>query len=186
MSPQPNHYERAFEHWLIDHRLEYVPLNQLKEVVCAHAEVKSFDFLVCARSGMKILAEVKGRKFRGTSLQRRTALPCWVTTRDIDALTTWQQIFGRGYLAVLVFVYRLEHVDVELDGIVPFEFNDAMYIFYCISLDDYRQWMRARSPRWRTVTLSADGFRRCAVPIDRVFLSDPPATASAWVATPLD
>jgi hypothetical protein len=39
------------------------------------------------------------------------------------------------------------------------------YGFFCIKLDDYRAFMKRRSPKWQTITLPADKFRQCAIPI---------------------
>jgi hypothetical protein len=36
-------------------------------------------------------------------------------------------------------------------------------MFFTVKLDDYRRFMKRRSPKWQTVTLPADKFRQCAV-----------------------
>ena len=89
-----NHYERAFQNWLIDNRIQYIAIDEHKRAAFARCKVKSFDFLVYPANGQIIIAEVKGRKF-----------------------------------------------------------------------NDYRSFMKRRSPKWQTVTLPADKFRQCAVQI---------------------
>jgi len=37
-------------------------------------------------------------------------------------------------------------------------------------LDDYRSFMKPRSPKWRTVTLPADKFRYCVIKPDEILL----------------
>ncbi len=166
----PNHYERAFENWLIDNRIEYVAVDEHKRATFGQTDIKSFDFLLYLPNGQIIIAEVKGRTFKGTSLAKLASLECWVTTEDIDGLTRWQQIFGAGHQAVFVFAYKIENIDVDFDGRDVFDFNANRYLFFCVKLDDYRRYMKRRSPKWQTVTLPADKFRQCAVQLSKFLL----------------
>lgn len=166
----PNHYERAFENWLIDNRIEYVAVDEHKRATFGQTDIKSFDFLLYLPNGEIIIAEVKGRTFKGTSLAKLASLECWVTTEDIDGLTRWQQIFGAGHQAVFVFAYKIENIDVDFDGRDVFDFNANRYLFFCVKLDDYRRYMKRRSPKWQTVTLPADKFRQCAVQLSKFLL----------------
>lgn len=158
----PNHYERAFENWLIDNHIKYVAFDEHKRAAYEQTDIKSFDFLLYLPDGQIVIAEVKGRTFKGTSLARLAALECWVTIEDIEGLSKWQQIFGQGHQAIFVFVYKIENIDVDFDGRDVYEFNTDRYLFFCIKLDDYRRFMVRRSPKWQTVTLPAEKFRQCA------------------------
>lgn len=158
-----NHYETAFQNWLIDHRIEYAALNNEKVIQIKHKGIKSFDFLLQLDSGRKIIAEVKGRTFRGTSLEKKSSMECWVTADDIDGLTKWREILGSDYEVVFVFTYIVENIDVDFDGQEVFDFDSARYVFFCVRLDDYRRFMTQRSPKWRTVTIPADKFRQCVI-----------------------
>ena len=164
-----NHYERAFENWLIDHRIEYVAEYQHERATIGKVEIKSFDFLLCPHS-RPVIVEVKGRKFRGTSVAKLSGFECWVTTEDVDGLVKWQQILGAGHRAVFVFAYRMENVDVDFDGRDIFDFDANQYLFFCVRLEDYRMFMKRRSPKWRTVTLPADKFRQCAMQLAEFLL----------------
>ena len=62
----PNHYERAFENWLLDHGVACVKADEHKRPGPSEKSVKNFDFLVFPRSDRKVIVEVKGRTFRGT------------------------------------------------------------------------------------------------------------------------
>ncbi len=166
----PNHYERAFQNWLIDNRIQYIAIDEHKRAAFARCKVKSFDFLVYLANGQIIIAEVKGRKFKGTNLAKLTGFECWVTAEDVDGLVRWQQVFGTRYQAVFVFVYKIENIDVDFDGRDVFDFDTDKYIFFTIELDDYRSFMKRRSPKWQTVTLPADKFRQCAVQISQFLL----------------
>ncbi|MGD8501391.1 MAG: HYExAFE family protein [Phycisphaerales bacterium] len=166
----PNHYERAFENWLIDNRIEYVAVDEHKRAALGHPDIKSFDFLLYPRSGQIMIAEVKGRTFKGTSLTKLAGFECWVTVEDVDGLTKWQNILPGCPQAVFVFVYRIENIDVDFDGRDVFDFDANSYLFLCVKLEDYRKFMKRRSPKWQTVTLPADKFRDCAVQIGQFLL----------------
>jgi hypothetical protein len=159
----PNHYERAFESWLIDNHIRYVAVDEQKRAEFGLCKFKSFDFLLYPRNQQAVIAEVKGRVFKGTSFAELAGFECWVTAEDIDGLTKWQEVFGQGHTAIFVFAYKIENIDVDFDGREVYDFDANRYMFFALKLDDYREFMKRRSPKWQTVTLPADKFRRCAV-----------------------
>jgi len=161
----PNHYEKAFENWLIDNHIEYVPAADQHKPVFEKSQTKSFDFLICPSSGKKIIAEVKGRRFKGTSLTGLSCLECWVTAEDVDGLSQWQKTLGTGYVAAFIFAYSFASIDVDFDGREIFEYNDDKFFFLAVLFEDYIRYMKQRSPKWKTVTLPADKFRLCAKPV---------------------
>lgn len=166
----PNHFETAFAAWLGENRLTFVPVDQAKRAAFARCNIKSFDFLIYPRCCGKdvLLAEVKGRRFEGSSLERLTGLPCWVTMEDIRGLMKWEDIFGPGYKGYFIFAYEIAKPDVDLDRFRSFEFGDRRYVYLCIAAEEYSKAMRSRSARWQTVTLGAEDFRRCAVEIEKL------------------
>ena len=166
----PNHYERAFENWLIDNRIQYIGVDEHKRAAFGRSKIKSFDFLLYPRNQQIIIAEVKGRAFKGINFAKLTGLECWVTMEDIDGLAGWQQVFGQGHTAVFVFAYKIENIDVDFDGRDVYDFAQNRYIFFAVKLDDYRKFMKRRSPKWRTVTLPADKFRKCAMQISELLV----------------
>jgi hypothetical protein len=170
MDSSSNHYERAFENWLLDNRIPYARADEHKRSPFGRSDIKSFDFLVEAPGGRTIIAEVKGRTFKGISLVKMAGFECWVTAEDVDGLGKWQQILGDGHQAVFVFAYRIENIDVDFDGIDVLDFDNSRYLFFCVKLEDYRKFMKRRSPKWQTVTLPADKFRDCAVHISEFLL----------------
>ncbi|HUV41681.1 MAG TPA: HYExAFE family protein [Sedimentisphaerales bacterium] len=165
-----NHYEQAFGNWLIDNRIQYIAVDEHKKAVFGRSKLKSFDYLLYKKNGQAVTAEVKGRKFKGTSFEKLTSLECWVTIDDIEGLSGWQRVFAKGSTAIFVFVYKTEQPDVDFDGRDAYEFDSNRYVFFCIRLADYVGAMKQRSGKWRTVTLAAEDFRRYAVPIDRFLL----------------
>lgn len=166
----PNHYERAFENWLIDNRIKYESVDEHKRTAFGNSDLKSFDFLLYPPDKPVVIAEVKGRTFKGTSLAKMAGFECWVTIGDIEGLTRWKQVFGDGHESIFIFAYKMENVDVDFDGRDYFDFDSNKYLFYCVRLQDYRKFMKRRSPKWQTVTLPAENFRECAVHISEFLL----------------
>ena len=165
-----NHYEQAFGNWLIDNRVRYIAVDEQKRAAFGRSKIKSFDYLLYPPNQKVIVAEVKGRAFKGNSFAGLAGFECWVTTDDIISLTNWQQVFGPTHVAAFVFAYRIEKIDVDFDGREVYEFDGNRYIFFSIRLDDYCNFMKRRSPKWKTVTLPADKFRKCAVQMQNLLL----------------
>jgi len=166
----PNHYEQAFESWLKDNRIRYLAIDENKRAALGHSKIKSFDFLLYPPNQNIIIAEVKGRTFKGTSLVRLKGFECWVTMDDVEGLACWQRIFGPDYQAAFVFAYKISNVDVDFDGRQMFDFNGRRYIFFGLSLDEYQRNMKLRSPKWKTVTLPAEKFRKHAIQIQELLV----------------
>lgn len=167
-NPRLNHYERAFGNWLIDNRVQYIAVDEQKRAAFGRSKVKNFDYLLYPPNQEIIIGEVKGRKFRGSSLAKLAGFECWVTADDIAGLTAWQEIFGPGHIAAFIFAYKMEKVDVDFDGRDVYDFEHNRYLFFCVKLDAYRSFMTVRSPKWQTVTLPADRFRRCAIQMQKL------------------
>ena len=129
----------------------------------SYKSVKNFDFLLFPRPDRKVIVEVKGRTFAGTTLAGLTGLECWVTVDDIESLQVWRRPSGHDHEAIFVFAYRVAKADVDFDGCEVALSRLDRYVFFCVRLDDYLEHMNRRSPKWRTVTLPADSFRRYAV-----------------------
>jgi hypothetical protein len=53
--------------------------------------------------------------------------------------------------------------DVDFDGCESLSCGLDRFVFMCLRLDDYLEHLVRRSPKWRTVTLAADSFRKCAL-----------------------
>jgi hypothetical protein len=164
----PNHYERAFENWLIERRIRYVRADEHKRPGLPPESVKNFDFLLYPGPDRKLIVEVKGRTFHGTTLAGLKGFECWVTADDIESLRTWRQALGSDHEAVLVFAYRVAQMDVDFDGHGAFTCDRDTYLFFCIRLDDYCRHMKRRSPKWRTMSLPAEKFRQYATDLSAI------------------
>ncbi|MCK4913980.1 MAG: HYExAFE family protein [Planctomycetes bacterium] len=165
-----NHYKQAFESWLVDNRIKHISPDKDKKLAFGNLNIKSFDYLLYPRSGQTIIAAVRGRKFKAESFEKLAGLQCWLATNDISQLKQWQQVLGQTHKAVFVFAYRIENFDVDFDGREIYDFNNGKYIFFCIDLERYCEFMKIRSPKWQTVTISADDFRLCAVQAEELLL----------------
>lgn len=159
-----NHYEAAFEQFVREKGLTCIAVDEAKRAIFGAVELKSFDFIAyvpgMGNSSRSLLIDIKGRKARGT--KRGWSFDCWVSQSDIEALDTWQHVFGGGFAATLVFAFwlsDLEHVDL----FEPFEFRNRYYRFLAVPLDDYRRHLRPRSARWNTVSIPRSIFKTIAV-----------------------
>jgi hypothetical protein len=171
MGIRATNYEQVFESWLGENRVQYMVVDQQKRKMFARSKIKSFDFLLYPADSAPFIAEVKGRKFKGKSLAALAGLECWVTMEDVQGLIRWEQVFADGFKAVFIFAYEFENLDVETDGREVYDFKNSRYMFYAVRLDDYREFMKVRSPKWQTVTLPAAKFREFAIPVRELLLA---------------
>lgn len=163
MADRTVHYEAAFEAYLRHRGIPYVAVDEAKRALFATAKLKSFDFVVYSKTGPNMLIDVKGRSCRNRSA--RSGFETWSTEQDVLDLQQWEQVFGDGFKAVLIFAYWIDP-PLQPDGSM-FEFRDRWYLLMGIDLAEYRSQMRRRSTKWATVALPASGFRELARPIDR-------------------
>ena len=89
------------------------------------------------------------------------------TRGDIDGLTAWQDVFGEGFQAMLVFAYWLLGPEERFPTTHIHTHRDRHYAFMSISLDAYRTHCRRRSDKWDTVALPTATFRSLAKPIQQ-------------------
>ena len=172
-SEQPNIYEQVFACWLSENRIPFQCVEQLKRFTGQEGDIKNFDFLVAGDTAFPVLVELKGRTFHGASLAGLKGLDGWVTLADVEALSYWQGFFQKekpGARAFFVFVFAFEQIDVETDGQAVYDFENERFLLLAVPLERYRGCMKPRSPRWRTVSISAEDFRRDAVPVRDIFL----------------
>ncbi len=164
MAHRSIHYEAAFEDYLRARGWPYVAVDEAKKVIFADASIKSFDFLVYSSTGANLLVDVKGRKFpdgvRGQKRGQLRAWENWITRDDADGLRQWEKVFGRDFVAVLVFAYWLQGPPQRS----PFQdvhlYRGRHYAFAAVSLGDYLTDARWRSAKWGTITVPSSSFCR--------------------------
>ncbi len=162
MADRKVHYEAAFEALLRHHGIPCVAVDEAKRAVFANAKLKSFDFVVYSKSRFNLLADIKGRQMRGKS--GAGSFQTWATRQDVDDLLQWEQVFGEGFRAVLVFVYWIDPPLVPEKGM--FQHEGRWYWMFAVELQEYRQFMRQRSAKWETVALPIADFRSLARPME--------------------
>jgi hypothetical protein len=161
-----NHYEAAFEAFLRDRGVGFVAVDEARRSLLDDTEVKSLDFIVVGPHDARLVVDVKGRKFPGGPTDRpRKTWENWCERDDVDGLTRWAEQFGPGFRGVLAFVYLvLPTVALPDDTPDVFVFRDRVYLMRAVDVADYREFMQTRSPRWGTVHLPTDTFRRLVRP----------------------
>ena len=162
MADRSIHYEAAFEAYLRTRGNPYVAVDEAKKALFANAKLKSFDFVVYSKNGPNLLIDVKGRQRRDGKSRR--SFESWTTQRDVEDLLQWEQVFGDGFRAIFAFVYWIETPLTPEPGM--FEHRDRWYLLMGVDLEEYRNHMRRRSPKWETVALSTEDFRQLARPIE--------------------
>jgi len=161
-----NHYEAAFEAYLQWHRLCYVAVDETRRSRLGDLRVKNLDFIVHGTGGLGLLVDIKGRRYPGGPPGKpRRVWESWATLDDVDGLARWEQIFGQGYCGLFVFAYRLAaDVAPPQDLGDLWEFRGQRFLLRAVTVDDYRDRQRVRSPRWNTVALSSVDFQATARP----------------------
>lgn len=170
MANRANHYEAAFEAYIRARRVPCVAVDEAKRAVSGAEGLKNPDFLLYPGGGPNLVVEVKGK--RGKDGTGRRKWENWVTTDDLDGLARWQEMFGPGFRAVLVFAYAepLQAFPLPKDG-GAFEFRNRDYRFWAVGLDDYVQHLRSRGPAWKAVAMARKEFRARVRPFDEWFPS---------------
>lgn len=162
-----NHYENAFEAYLRDRRLGYVAVDESRRSSLEDEPVKSIDFIVYGSCGSKLLVDIKGRRFPSKSKGKlRRIWQNWVEEDDVEGLERWQASFGPEYRALLVFAYHiLPEVELRRGTADVWVWRGRRYLMRAVSVIDYRQHMRVRSPKWRTVYLPMTAYRDVVRPL---------------------
>ena len=175
-----NPYETAFEGYLQWHRLCYVAVDETRRCYLGEDYVKNLDFIVHGEAGARLLVDVKGRRFpTGPAGKERRVWECWSTQEDVSGLSRWAELFGPGYQGLLVFTYHL------LPSVVLAEDTDDLwtwrgrrYLLRAVPVDAYRRHLRVRSPKWGTVGLPNEAYRKLARPF-RYYSHECPAPREA-------
>jgi len=161
------HYEAAFEDFLRSRGLPYVPVDETRKTLFAGAKIKSFDFLVYRHEGPHLLVDIKGRKFPYDSRGAKRYWENWVTREDLEDLSQWQDVFGDGFEAVLVFAYWLTGPGGATDPTETIHpYRGEYYAFLSVRVSDYVAAARRRSPKWDTVMVPTRTFRKLARSLD--------------------
>jgi len=161
------HYESAFEDYLRARGWPYVAVDEAKKAIFGAAAIKSFDFLVYSESGPNLLVDVKGRKFpeispTGRKTRASRAWENWITTDDAEGLSEWEKVFGKDFMATLVFAYWLQGSPQRSPFSEIHIYRGRSYAFVGIALLDYLDSAKTRAPKWRTISVPSGEFAKKA------------------------
>jgi hypothetical protein len=162
-----NHYESAFEAYLRTARIPYVAVDEARRSLAGDGTLKSLDFIVSPPGAVSWLVDVKGRKFPSGDEQKQY-WKNWSPRDDLYSLTRWEQLFGEGFVGLLVFAYWLTADRSPLPADELFEHRDRRYAFLGVRLDDYAEHAREISESWDTVAMPTARFREVATPLPRL------------------
>jgi hypothetical protein len=158
-----NHYEAAFEDFLRKRQIPYVAVDESKRAVLRESRLKSFDFIVYSESDSNWLVDIKGRRWAARPDGTRPTWQNWVTQADLDGLRQWEEVFGDGFRALLVFAYWTDRVAPPAE--IAHRFHGLHYVFAAVPLTDYSTHARVRSPKWGTVNVPVRTFRQHVRPV---------------------
>ncbi|MEM6329394.1 MAG: HYExAFE family protein [Planctomycetota bacterium] len=181
MANRRNHYEAAFEAYLRQERIAYVAVDEQRRSLVGDGSLKSLDFIVSPagdppagrHNPTRWLVDVKGRKFP-SGVKQPQYWRNWSTGDDLRSLQRWQQEFGGGFTAALVFAYQLTAERAPTPPEQVFYHRGTPYAFVGIRLADYAADARTLSPRWGTVSMPVGQFRERAEPLLDLFCPPPP------------
>lgn len=173
MAKRENPYEAAFAAWLRQLAVPFIEINESHRQLLGDSgetkqpTAKNLDFVVTVPRGTTWLVDVKGRHFPGG--KARHYWKNWATRDDLRGLASWENVFGAGSGALLVFAYQLrgERSPLPLDEL--FCHQKQWYAFIAIRWYDYASAARPISPKWGTVALPTARFRELAMPARTFF-----------------
>jgi len=162
------HYERAFETWLRERRVPYLSVEQLRRPADEKGPIKNFDFLV--HSGPQhYIVDVKGKRFPQVSRGKESYWENWIHYADLEGLFAWEDHFGEGYEALLVYCYWLQVPPGEDTVKKTVTVGDRDYLIVGVNARTFAENSRKRSARWRALSVPTKTFTTLIRPIDRFF-----------------
>jgi hypothetical protein len=171
MANRDNHYEAAFEEYLRARGVPYVAVDEARRSLLADGQlIKSLDFIVASPGRGTWLVDVKGRRFPSGLGLSRQYWKNWSTRDDLQSLAQWESLFGQSFRGLFVFAYNIVGDRAPLAEEQLFEHRGGLYGFVAVELAEYAARCHLISPRWDTVAMPTDEFRRMARPIEE-FLS---------------
>lgn len=174
-----NHYEAAFEAFLRSRAIPFIAVDEAKRTLLGDADVKSLDFIIVGPKDAKLVVDVKGRKYPGGNAAKPIMTwQNWSTLEDVDGLERWAAVLGAGFRGVLAFTYEIRPPYVlPNDTKDLFVYRDHTYLMRAVDSTAYRAHMRRRSPKWGTVGLPVEAFRRSVKPFTDFLVPEPAAVA---------
>ena len=165
MAKRDNHYDLAFEEYLRSARIPYVVVDEKRRALMADTSLKSMDFIVYSSQARNLLVDVKGRRFPSGAVSNQHKWENWTPAEDVSSLIRWQEVFGGGFRAVLLFAYQVVEPRYQAEFDELFHFGGRTYSFFGVWAEEYRTAMQLRSLSWSTVSLPSRDFRKLRAPV---------------------
>lgn len=186
MANRTNHYDAAFEEYLRHHRVPYVAVDETRRSLLSEFSLKSPDYLVSPAAGENWLIDVKGRRFPSGGEKQSHSWENWATQDDIESMLRWQQVFGAGFRAMLVFAYHIldPRWHCQFERRSRWGHREESYAFYGVWVEDYQTRMARRSRQWETVSLRKRDYEEVRFPLGSL-VSDAVAQAVGPIGVPV-
>jgi hypothetical protein len=162
-------YEACFEDYLRAAGVPYVAVDEAKKALFAGVRLKSFDFVVYSAAGPNLLADVKGRKFPARGAKGGRRWENWTEREDLESLARWEEVFGSGFAAVLVFCYHLPDAEASAGFEAVHAFRGESFGLVGVYRKVYADACRRRSRSWDTVSVPTAAFRNMVRPVTSFF-----------------
>ncbi|MCD4658086.1 MAG: HYExAFE family protein, partial [Planctomycetes bacterium] len=149
-----NLYEWCVIEYLKYRKLHHYRIEDLKQFMDRKTDesIKNFDILVPG-TDENVLIEVKGRKASGKNKLR---FENWVTGEDIQSLMHWKKMFGKDFMSIFCFVYKIDHdMPAANSAFTCFSANNMRFAIFGIELNKYIAESSLRSIKWNTFSLNA-------------------------------
>lgn len=166
-----NHYELAFETFLRKRRIPFLAVEERRRNYLENGRsLKNLDFVVSPSDGPSWLVDVKGRRFPGGGTRGGAYWKHWSTRDDLVGIRQWEKLFGERFSGLFVFAYLIVGDRSPLPPERLFDFQNRLYGFVGISVQDYLREIRLLSPRWKTFAMPTARFRELARPVEDFLL----------------
>ncbi|MGL4419060.1 MAG: HYExAFE family protein [Gemmataceae bacterium] len=162
-----NRYEVALASYLRERSISFIAVDEARRTIHGSETIKSADFIIIGPADIRLVVDVKGRKFPGGPPEApRKVWQNWTTEADITDLLQWCNLLGPEYAGVLAFLYALQPpYTVPTDTTDLYVHQGQEYLIRGVEVQAYRAHMRIRSPKWGTVGLPTAAFRQLVRPL---------------------
>ncbi|MFP4497123.1 MAG: HYExAFE family protein [Vulcanimicrobiota bacterium] len=169
---QGSHYELMFEDLLRSRKIPYLAVDESRRPVTVDGKIKNFDFIVNSSKG-GYLVDIKGKLFPQESRDKKSRLywENWVSYSDLKGLVKWKEMFGRDFLAILIFAYKILYDENIFQFWDIYNYQGFTYGLIGCLLEDYCRMARIRSVKWGAYSVKKQKFKRIMKPL-RIFLPE--------------
>jgi len=163
-----SHYENAVVAYLQEHNIPFVATNEGRKVVYNNIKIKNFDMILPGKE--MLMVDIKGRKFGYESVPKNL-WENWILKDDIESLKIWSSVSSSNQRAYLLYAFCLPDLGTDIPNAFignTFVFNDKVYAFFVISIEDYINNSKPRSLKQPTCCVSRKLFATLVRPLSQM------------------